>query len=150
LYARSPIDTYAALTKAKLSVDPRSMHSSGSRWSCSRPQLDDAFAKQTVDSCCRVSSADLKIVWTLMTNAAADQRMAMRRANADAQKAMQASGLTDSTVSTQLAAAFDAAAQQTWQSFAGALYSKQGLADVLAYRGEYRAAHRGTAGTPPP
>jgi TRAP-type C4-dicarboxylate transport system substrate-binding protein len=194
LYAQSEIDTRAALTKAKLWLDPdnavfQALYGQLRINVIVLPpaQLDDAFAKQTVDSCSatpavmqslqsskvqyrsslslgyrvtavvidsavmrRISPSDQKVVWMLMTSAATAQRKAMRRANADALQAMQAGGLTESTASTELAAAFETAVQQTWQNFAGVLYSKQDLADVLKYRQEYRTAHKDQAGTPPP
>jgi TRAP-type C4-dicarboxylate transport system substrate-binding protein len=184
-YALGRIDTPAALTKAKLWLDPQDaviqqLYTQLGLTGIVVPpaQVDAALAKQTIDTCyaapaamrslqsskvryrsslplgyrvaaltitstamSRMSSYDQKTVLMLVTRFSRSQRKVMRRANDDALAAMQAAGLADSNASTQLTSAFDTAAQQTWQSLVGVLYSKQELADVLQYRQQYRAAH---------
>ncbi|MBK9032440.1 MAG: TRAP transporter substrate-binding protein DctP [Myxococcales bacterium] len=92
-----------------------------------------------LDAVKKISPGDEKLIAKITKGMQKTLRKQIRKDNESAKKQMERKGVKISPTPADMVAEFDKAAQSVWKELEGKMYSKAELADVLKYRGEYRA-----------
>ena len=92
-----------------------------------------------LDALKNVSDADKKVIKKAEKKVAKALLKAVRKDNDQSLKQMKRKGVKEVTVKDDMVSDFRTAAEATWKSLVGKLYSQDELDDVLKYRDEYRA-----------
>ena len=92
-----------------------------------------------LDALKSISKEDLKAIDKIQKTISKKLMKAVRKDNDQSLKQMKRKGVKEVTVKDDMVSDFRTAAEATWKSLVGKLYSQDELDDVLKYRDEYRA-----------
>ena len=92
-----------------------------------------------LDALKSISKEDLKAIDKIQKTISKKLMKAVRKDNDQSLKQMKRKGVKGVTVKDDMVSDFRTAAEATWKSLVGKLYSQDELDDVLKYRDEYRA-----------